>query len=80
MQTRADLTRHELKILTGLRLASKPNNVDMFREHLGDELLEGLVSKDWAYVDNDQVVLSLQGVRALLDFEGLNNDGTRRRA
>lgn len=65
------LTTKQRALLNGLRLASKPNTVEMFREHFGDELLQGLVGKDYVYIDNNEVVISLQGVRALLDFEGI---------
>lgn len=59
-------------IYPGLKTAANTPKVEAFKRELGEMMLEGLVSRGYAEIDkNDYVHLTLQGARALLDFEGL---------
>lgn len=59
-------------IYPGLKTAANTPKVEHFRAAHGQMMLEGLVSRGYAEIDkNDYVHLTLQGARALLDFEGL---------
>ena len=64
-------------IKAGLQAASKVVTIESFRKVLGNELLEGLVSKGYVTlsfgtIGHGYVELTLEGTRALLDAEGLD--------
>lgn len=67
-------------ILAGLKLAEQGPHKQKFRKELSDELLEGLVSKGYVQETEESfIVLTLYGVRALLDLEGYDwRTGKRR--
>lgn len=47
----------------------------MFQRDWGDEVLEGLLSKEYVQINpNDTIDMTLKGTRALLDYEGLKYD------
>ena len=60
------------EIKAGLQAASKVVTIESFRKVLGNELLEGLVSKGFVTLNKNYVELTLEGTRALLDNEGLD--------
>jgi hypothetical protein len=67
-------------IKQGLQAAANPayTNVNVFRSLFGnDELLEGLISKDYVSIDHNNIELTLKGVRALLDFENIDERSLR---
>lgn len=67
-------------IKEGLQEASHVGcTVGRFKRRLGDELLEGLLSKEYVEIRQGYVELTLKGTRALLDFEGYDwRTGKRR--
>lgn len=52
-------------------LARRPHTPGSFKRAHSDELLEGLLSKGYVVVEGVLLSLTLEGVRALLDFEGM---------
>lgn len=56
--------------------------VESFRRNFapeGDALLEGLVSNNYAQVEDNHVDIRLEGVKAILDHEGFDpNTGKKR--
>lgn len=60
------------EIKAGLQAAAKVVTIESFRKVLGNELLEGLVSKGYVVLNKEFVELTLSGTRALLDAEGLD--------
>lgn len=52
-------------------LTRRPHTPGSFKRLHGNELLEGLQSKGYVEMDGVLLSLTIEGVRALLDFEGL---------
>lgn len=58
--------------------ARNPSRFSFQKTH-SDELLEGLLSKDYVVLDEREYVhLTLKGVKCLLDYEGYDSYGRRR--
>lgn len=69
-----------VEIGKALQYIAAPRTVEQFRRKFGgDEILEGLTSKGYAEINKDYVELTLPGVRALLDFEGLDTRTGKRK-
>lgn len=66
-------------IYQGLVEAAKNPSRLSFQQTHSDELLEGLLSKDYVQLDErDRIHLTLKGVKCLLDYEGYDSYGRRR--
>lgn len=53
-------------------LTTRPYHKEMFRRQFGNEVFEALVSKGYAQMSGEEFTYTIEGIKYLLDVEGVN--------